>query len=195
MKVAILGWGSLIWNPKDLATEGDWQPDGPYLPIEFARISGKNEDRLTLVCMEGVQPIRTYWIKSSKARLDEARENLRVREGKGLDLTDMGYITHDECSWFVPFCQIGEPLREWLALKKELDAVIWTGLASNFLERTRKNFSVDQGIAWLRELVNQRKHAKAEEYIRKAPPQTNTRLREQCRVSLGWTDLDVCEKC
>ena len=40
MKIAILAWGSLIWQPKELAynkTFG-WQKDGPILPIEFARI-------------------------------------------------------------------------------------------------------------------------------------------------------------
>ncbi len=192
MKVAILGWGSLLWDPKDLATEGCWQSDGPYLPIEFARISGKNKNKLTLVCMEGVAPIRSYWIMSSKPRLDEARENLRIREGKRVDVADIGCIARDGCSWVAPFHQLEKTMREWLALKKELDAVIWTGLGSNFLKETQKSFSVDQGVEWLRELVDQRR---AEEYIRKAPLQTNTLLREQCRASFGWTDLNVCEKC
>ncbi len=192
MRIAVLGWGSLLWNPKDLAVEGEWQPDGPHLPIEFARVSGKNKDRLTLVCLEGAPWIRTYWINSRKAHLSDARENLRVREGKRVDLVDIGYAARDGCSWITPIHQIDETMREWLAIKKELDAVIWTGLGSNFLRETQKSFSVDQGVKWLRELVDQRG---AEEYIRKAPPQTNTRLREQCRVSFGWTDLNVCGKC
>ena len=49
MKIAILAWGSLIWQPKDLLldTEFGWKEDGPILPIEFARIS--KDGRLTLV--------------------------------------------------------------------------------------------------------------------------------------------------
>ena len=29
MKIAILGWGSLIKEPRGLPIEGEWQPDGP----------------------------------------------------------------------------------------------------------------------------------------------------------------------
>ena len=35
MKIAILGWGSLIWQPKELNynKEFDWKDDGPSLTI------------------------------------------------------------------------------------------------------------------------------------------------------------------
>ena len=46
MKIAVLGWGSLIWDPKELDANNEWNNDGPFLPIEFARIS--NNGRLTL---------------------------------------------------------------------------------------------------------------------------------------------------
>ena len=39
MRIAILGWGSLIWDPRDPCVQGDWQPDGPRLPIKVARTS------------------------------------------------------------------------------------------------------------------------------------------------------------
>lgn len=39
MKIVVLGWGSLIWNPGDLKINSEWQKDGPTLPIEFARVS------------------------------------------------------------------------------------------------------------------------------------------------------------
>ncbi len=45
-QIAILGWGSLIWSPRDLSMTGQWQP-GPSPPIEFARKSA--DGRLTLV--------------------------------------------------------------------------------------------------------------------------------------------------
>ncbi len=39
MKIAILGWGSLIREPRGLPIDGEWQKDGPVLWIEFSRIS------------------------------------------------------------------------------------------------------------------------------------------------------------
>lgn len=38
-QIAIIGWGSLVWDPRDLPIESPWHDDGPELPIEFARIS------------------------------------------------------------------------------------------------------------------------------------------------------------
>jgi hypothetical protein len=39
MSIAMLAWGSLIWNPRDLPISGEWRQAGPVLPIEFSRIS------------------------------------------------------------------------------------------------------------------------------------------------------------
>ena len=47
MIIACFGWGSLVWNPADLPMVGDWQSDGPALPVEFTRKS--NNGRVTLV--------------------------------------------------------------------------------------------------------------------------------------------------
>ncbi len=60
MKIAYLGWGSLIWDPGMLPISGDWKPGGPVLPIEFSRIS--DNGRLTLVIddVNGV-PIETLY--------------------------------------------------------------------------------------------------------------------------------------
>lgn len=48
IKCACLGLGSPIWNPGDLSS--DWMADGPYLPLEFARLS--KDGRITLVVHE-----------------------------------------------------------------------------------------------------------------------------------------------
>jgi 1-acyl-sn-glycerol-3-phosphate acyltransferase len=47
MRIAVLGWGSLIWSPGNLKIDREWHEDGPFLPIEFARVS--QDGRLTLV--------------------------------------------------------------------------------------------------------------------------------------------------
>lgn len=43
-KIAVIGWGSLIWCPKGLKIRDKWKGEeekekGPKLPIGFARIS------------------------------------------------------------------------------------------------------------------------------------------------------------
>ena len=83
MKIAILGWGSLIWLPKDLKfdTNSGWKENGPVLPIEFARIS--KDGRLTLVITPNGTDVPTLYAVSSFDSLDLAVLNLAVREGSG----------------------------------------------------------------------------------------------------------------
>ncbi len=79
MKIAVLGWGSLIWNPRELRISGEWHSDGPLLPVEFARVS--QDERLTLVLYPEAEPIQVLWALSACPSLEEAEENLADREG------------------------------------------------------------------------------------------------------------------
>ena len=77
-RVAILGWGSLLWKPENLRNQRKWRPDGPWLPIKFARTSNLKEkdDRrpyLSLVIYPHAGLVRTYWDMSFLTEISEAR--------------------------------------------------------------------------------------------------------------------------
>ncbi len=79
MRIGVVGWGSLIWDPRDLEIEDKWHIDGPMLPVEFARVSSR--DRLTLVIVNGVPLQPTLWTLSRKGIVEEAVRNLAKMEG------------------------------------------------------------------------------------------------------------------
>lgn len=83
MNIAVVAWGSLIWDPKTLAISGRWRTDGPRLPIEFARISSGG--RLTLVLHPPSVWQKTYWTLSTHDVIDAARANLAKRESSPID--------------------------------------------------------------------------------------------------------------
>lgn len=84
MKIAVLGWGSLIWCPKNLKIKDkNWKEDGPKLPIEFAGIS--SDKRLTLVIYpkylnQKDKWVQTQWAEMSVKSIEEAIINLGERE-------------------------------------------------------------------------------------------------------------------
>jgi hypothetical protein len=95
MKIAVLGWGSLLWEKFAISTEppsippdavlrltSDWVLGGPELPIEFSRVSSTRKGALTLVIdkKNGVSN-PTYFAVSSYSNVNEAINNLRTREG------------------------------------------------------------------------------------------------------------------
>jgi len=51
LKIALIGWGYLVWDPRSLDLEREWRPDGPLLPVEFARFA--SGPRLLPVLVEG----------------------------------------------------------------------------------------------------------------------------------------------
>ena len=88
MKIAVLAWGSLVWDPRELKTAAAFAPNGPLLPIEFCRISA--DGRLTLVIDKAVGDLcRTYSAPSVFTSLDAAIENLRERETRHAE--DIGF--------------------------------------------------------------------------------------------------------
>jgi len=79
MRIAVLGWGSLCWDPRELRMRDGWHTDGPLLPIEFARVS--SDGRLTLVSFQQPERVQVLWAEMDTTTVNEAIDNLRQREG------------------------------------------------------------------------------------------------------------------
>ncbi len=181
MRIAILGWGSLIWDPRNLPRKGNWEVGGPTLPIEFTRVSA--DRRLTLVIdpANGVL-VATRFVLSPRANLAEVVADLRKREGTSSDR--IGYLNLNDGTWR---CSLHSPasgiIRAW-ADANRFDAVAWTDLPSNFRERTGEPFSVEAAERYLRRLPKSAVD-RARRYIENAPPEVDTPLRRRL-LATGW---------
>lgn len=183
MEIAVLGWGSLIWEPRNLKVKVTWKTDGPLLPIEFARIS--NDGSLTLVLFPDADNVQTLWTYSFYDDLDAAIANLREREGTVPKR--IGFISiPDGSSNCQAVPQVFGRIHRWVQ-EKEFDAVIWTDLPSNFEKEEHKEFSEDNVIRYLKDLTGDKLNS-AETYVRNAPVQVRTKIRSRVEEELGWRD-------
>ena len=176
MEIAVLAWGSLVWNPQELRVAAPWHEDGPYLPLEFARIS--SDGRLTLVIYPGAKVVPVLWARSTFDDLNGAIENLHTREGRP-GLKRIGrwvsgeVVTVDEGFGESDFYL--KAIAEW-GKAKQLDAVIWTGLASNFQAKQGRELSKESAREYILSLSQAVRDATLE-YIRNAPVQIETEFR------------------
>jgi hypothetical protein len=188
MTSAILAWGSLIWNPRDLPISGKWQQDGPVLPIEFSRIS--DNGRLTLVIDERHGPdVPTRYAPSpclprrgtrrrqARSTLGEAVADLQRREGcppENIGFVEVATrrLSPRAAERHPTAC---ESIRAW-ASKKGFDAVVWTALGRRFKDRINVPFSPAAAVRYLQGLPAPQQES-ALEYIRNAPPEVMTPVR------------------
>lgn len=187
MKIAILGWGSLIWLPKDLKfdTNIGWKEDGPILPIEFARVS--QDGRLTLVITPNGTEVPTLYSLSSFDSLDLAVLNLKRREGTVKE--NIGYYNKSKDEFSPIDFSFKEKIKNWIQTT-DFDAVIWTNLPENWEIRNEdkvviKTIDPNNRIEYLQNLKGS-ESALAEEYIRNTPKQITTKYRNQIIKTLGW---------
>jgi hypothetical protein len=191
MNIAILGWGSLIWCPGGLRIRTRWHEDGPSLPIEFARIS--RDDRLTLVIQPGAADQPTYWAFSELTDLNDARRNLKIRERCNSE--DIHHVLRNGVSQGAIPPGIAQTIATWASQQTDVDAVVWTGLRSNWRERRGTDFSIADATEFLLALEAARDRTKAvydraREYVTHAPPRIDTEVRRAMRTR-GWNDTKL----
>lgn len=181
MKIAILGWGSLIWQPKELNynKEFDWKDDGPSLPIEFARIS--NNGRLTLVITKDGTELQTLYTLSNYKNTEEAVLDLAVREGSGRK--SIGSYEKAKKEFSDNNFPFRDKIIEWID-RTDFDAVIWTNLEENWQQKT----NYKDRIEYLKSLKGATSTL-AEEYIRKTPEQIRTEYRLKIEEQLNWLPI------
>ena len=176
-KIAVLAWGSLLWDQRDLKIAAKFEPTGPRLPIEFCRISA--DGRLTLIIDEtnGAECI-SYQARSSSDILEAAAANLAEREGMP-STANVGFI--DLVAGKMSALSVKRhpksvnTIRAW-AMSNEYDAVIWTTLGIKFKDATGVLFSVVAALSYL-ETLDRVRFSRALEYIRRAPPEVQTPVR------------------
>jgi hypothetical protein len=179
MRIACLGWGSLVWDPCTLPIRREWFKDGPFAPVEFARLS--RDGRITLVIDQKAAPVRILWAQMVSTDLQKAKEALRDRE----------CITAKDWSSLIGSWQRGDappssmPVLPAWADAHGVDAVIWTALSPKFGGKGESP-SAEEVIEHLRGLLGtQREEAKR--YIENTPRQIDTDYRRRIEAALGWS--------
>lgn len=174
MKVVCLGWGSLIWDPRSLPMTGEWNDDGPLLPVEFARQS--SDGRLTLVLMPGARPVPTFWTRLDVADVADAVTTLSARErcpGKFIGRWPAGRAG-----------EVSDVVESW-ATQKGVGGVVWTDLPPQFEGEAGRAPSPEQMVSYLSGLAEPIR-ARAREYIVNAPAGVHTPGRALIERELGW---------
>jgi hypothetical protein len=189
VKSVVLAWGSLVWDPRDLRIAGKFMANGPLLPIEFCRVS--DDGRLTLAIDETFGALcKTYSAPSSLESLDAARDNLCQREGMA-DARAIGFVEPASNAQsdlaLESHPQVVATIAAW-AESLGYDAAIWTALTSNFEDwgKGGEPFSVSAALQYLETLEGEdpAKFVQALAYIRKAPPEVETPVRDE--VARRW---------
>ena len=179
MKIAIIGWGYLIWDRRGLDAAPEWQADGPLLPVEFARFG--DPPRLLPVLVEGAPLQRTFWTLSHKRSMLAAAADLAVREG--VSTNDIGHWARDEA--MRESFGVEGIIRAWVEAK-DLDGAVWRAVEPNLPDGSPGYPSEELRLAFLRDLVATGRAQDAKEYFDRMPAQIRTPFQERVWREFGW---------
>lgn len=132
MRMAFLGWGSLLWEGglEFDKYHDEWKFDGPQVQLEFSRISKKRLGALTLVIdRDHGSPTTVAWCFSRRHRVEDAIWDLRCREETTVE--NIGRLHVSETPLPADEVTPADPMMMW-ARSKGIGVVIWTALKSNF---------------------------------------------------------------
>jgi hypothetical protein len=182
MRVAILAWGSLVYNSMGLRLASDWAISDLELPLEFSRVSSKADmqDCLSLVIdPTNGSPCRIAFAESALTNLSCVIDEMFERERASFR-SSIGYVNlkSDKVNkfakdWCPDQCR---NIGEW-AIVNGFQGVVWANLKPNFEEKLSVPFSVGHARDYVLSLPEE-KREKALTYIRNAPEFVNTRLRQ-----------------
>lgn len=188
-KIAVIGWGSLIWDLDDLAPKvsGDWvMGGGPRLPLEFSRISPKRAMSLVVVLdPDDGAPCESHVIASIRDDIHAAAHDLQRRE-RAQNIGQIGAVCRRTDFVRATDERIAAVVTDWCATH-DVAGAVWTDLPRNFADITGKPFGIPAGIAYLRELP-EHNLAEALRYISFAPRGTATPLRAALELEPWWRD-------
>jgi hypothetical protein len=176
-RVAILGWGSLVWDPRQLGIDHEigWRRGGPEVPLEFSRRS--SDGRLTLVIDtdHGV-PLSVRYATSTAETLSQAVRNLAEREGTG-PKTGVGHLEVATRAGHSRIASVLDTCALW-GDSSGYTHIVWTDLPPS------ESFTLDWAWNYLTSLTGEAER-RAREYIVRAPPEIETPLR-RLLASRGW---------
>lgn len=176
-KIAILGWGSLLWdkaNNRFDEQHEDWRFDGPILKLEFSRKSASRLNALTLVidAVHG-QECQVAYAMSKRAGLENAIADLCAREKTPEKY--IGFAFADGSRRQGRDARSIDLVVPW-AKNRSIDAVLWTDLPGSF-DGVPKHEFLNAAVNHVQQLPPEGK-AMAAEYVWRAPDSVVTSLRK-----------------
>jgi hypothetical protein len=195
MKIGILGWGSLIWEPGILRVVGEWKVADLKLPLEFHCDPDSGETRL-LIDLDRGEEVPVRHIQSKLTDIDSAIYNFSHKLGihklgmmrNRVDNNNIGFIElkgdsytyHSRLNdhWFDVKLNYFDNIYKWIRTTS-YDAVIWYEDNPHRFYRDSKPMP-DHLVSLTGENLEE-----ARTFIRNAPPEEDTPVRREM-VKRGW---------